>query len=93
MSNRLAVLALILCTLASNAAELFPTGSNWRFLRGTNEASLPDITLWRTTNGFSDAAFQNAPGPFWYGDARTGGTQLNDMLTTTRVSFFARNSW
>ena len=90
MSNRLVVFALFLCTLASNAAEFFPTGSTWRFLRGTNEASSPDITLWRTTNGFSDAAFANAPAPFWYGDVRTGGTQLNDMLNNYSCFFLRK---
>ena len=90
MSNRLAILALFLCTLATNAAELFPTGSTWRFRRGTNEASSPDITLWRATNGFSDAAFENAPAPFWYGDVRTGGTQLNDMLNNYSCIFLRR---
>ena len=90
MSNRLAVFALFLCTLATNAAELFPTNSTWRFLRGTNEASLPDITQWRTTNGFSDVDFANAPAPFWYGDVRPGGTQLNDMLNNYSCLFLRR---
>ena len=89
MSNRCILLALLLCTVSAGAAELFPTNSTWRFLRGTNEASAPDNTLWRT-NDFSDAEFANAPAPFWYGDVRTGGTQLADMLNNYSCLFLRR---
>ena len=89
MSNRCILLALLLCTVSAGAAELFPTNSTWRFLRGTNEASAPDNTLWRT-NDFSDAEFANAPAPFWFGDARPGGTQLTDMQTNYSCIFLRR---
>jgi hypothetical protein len=73
-------LSLAFCCLVHPlcAADLFPTGSSWRFLRGTNEASLPDTTQWRRLN-FTDTAFATAPAPFWYGDVYPGGTQLNGM--------------
>jgi hypothetical protein len=60
------------------AADVISTGSSWRFLRGTNEASLPDTTQWRRLT-FNDSTFANAPGPFWYGDAYPGGTVLTGM--------------
>ena len=69
--------------------------STWRFFRGTNEASLPDITEWRNTN-FNDAAFADAPAPFWYGDIRPGGTQLLDMPGTgpnNYTCFFLRRTF
>jgi hypothetical protein len=76
----------LLYAVSAPAATLFPTASTWRFLRGTNEASLPDTTLWRT-NGFNDAAFANAPAPFWYGDVRPGGTQLTGMQSNFTCIF------
>ncbi|HKX63122.1 MAG TPA: lamin tail domain-containing protein, partial [Verrucomicrobiae bacterium] len=53
--------------------------SIWRLKKGTTEASTPDITAWRAA-GFNDAGFADAAAPFWYGDIRTGGTELGDML-------------
>ncbi len=66
-----------------------PFNSTWRFFRGTNEASLPDTTLWRGTN-FNDSAFADAPAPFWYGDTRPGGTQLSDMINNYTCFFIRR---
>src|SRR2546426_1729489 len=64
------------------AAQLFGTGSNWRWRPGTSEASSP-VTDWRLV-GFNDAEFTTAPAPFWYdmtGDSSTlsGGTQISGM--------------
>ncbi len=79
MTTRPVLLWLFLCTLSVSAAELFPTNSTWRYLKGDVEASSPDTAAWRAP-GFNDAAFATAPAPFWYGDVRPGGTQLGDML-------------
>ena len=46
-------------------------------MKGTAEASFP-VAQWRSA-GFVDSSFTTAPAPFWYGDPRTGGTQLTDM--------------
>ncbi len=83
------VLSLLCCNFAIQAAELIPLNSTWRFLRGTAEASSPDLTVWRGTN-FNDAAFADAPAPFWYGDLRTGGTQLLDMQNSYTCIFLRK---
>ncbi|HEU0010007.1 MAG TPA: lamin tail domain-containing protein [Verrucomicrobiae bacterium] len=102
MTTRLVPLAFLCCTVVSQAASISFTNTvasmnygTWRFFRGTNEASLPDITEWRNTN-FNDAAFVDAPAPFWYGDVRPGGTQLLDMQGTgpnNYTCFFLRRTF
>ena len=101
MSTRLVPLAFFFCTVVAHAASISitntvsPMGASWRFFRGTNEASLPDITAWRNTN-FHDSAFTDASAPFWYGDIRPGGTQLLDMLGTgpnNYTCFFLRRTF
>lgn len=84
-------LGLAWCCLAGplGAADLIPTGSSWKFLRGTNEASLPDTTAWRRLN-FNDAAFATAPAPFWYGDVLPGGTQLTGMQNVYSCVYLRR---
>jgi hypothetical protein len=89
MTTRFVLLALLSFTLSAEAAVLSPFNSTWRFLRGTNEASLPDTTLWRGTN-FNDSNFADAPAPFWYGDVRSGGTQLADMINNYTCFFIRR---
>jgi len=79
---------LFFATLASGA-DLFSTNASWRLARGTNEASLPDVTAWRGTN-FNDANFVNASSPFWYGDVRPGGTQVGDMLNNYLCLFLRK---
>jgi hypothetical protein len=91
MTTRLVLMGVLLCALNVQAANLSPFNATWRFLRGTNEASLPDTTAWRGTN-FSDAAFADAAAPFWYGDVRPGGTQLADMQNNY-TCFFLRRSF
>src|SRR5262245_3356478 len=89
MSTRL-VFLLCLYTLSAPAAELLFTNSTWRLLGGTHEASLPDISLWRTST-FDDSTFADAPAPFWYGDVRPGGTQLTDMTSRYTCIFLRRS--
>jgi hypothetical protein len=62
---------------------LVQSNSNWRFLKGTAEASAP-IDAWRQP-GFDASGWSNAPAPFYYGDpysnpsAGITGTLLSDM--------------
>ena len=59
---------LALLAVARAPAEvLVDTNATWRLFKGRTEASSPDLTAWRGRN-FDDAAFTDAPGPFWYGD-------------------------
>ena len=89
MITRFVLLGLLCCAVSGQSAALFSTNSTWRFLRGTNEASRPDLTAWRNA-GFSDAAFADAPAPFWYGDVRPGGTQLTDMQNNYTCIFLRK---
>lgn len=91
--RKLAVLGglfLILGGEAVRAVEVFSTNSVWRFRKGESEASSP-ATAWRGL-GFDDAAagFVAAGAPFWYGDGRSGGTQLTDMQTRYSCIFLRR---
>ena len=72
------------------AVEVFSTNSVWRFRKGNSEASAP-ASAWRTL-AFNDtnAGFANASAPFWYGDARPGGTQLTDMRYNYSCVFLRR---
>ncbi|MFM1770460.1 MAG: hypothetical protein RJA22_2989 [Verrucomicrobiota bacterium] len=86
----LALLSLLLVALPLPAAQVFNLGApDWRWRPGTNEASTP-IDLWRT-NGFNDAQFVTAPAPFWYGDVRTGGTQVTGMQNNYLCLFLRKN--
>ncbi|MCI0748489.1 MAG: lamin tail domain-containing protein, partial [Verrucomicrobia subdivision 3 bacterium] len=72
----------ILCGLLAVAASstqavlVFNYNSEWRYLKGTAEASTPS-TAWRT-NGFPDGTWTVANAPFYYGEPLSG-TLLNDM--------------
>jgi hypothetical protein len=85
--------ALFLCSLlnidSAQAYSLFPTNATWRYLKGFNEASSPDIGAWRT-NGFADTSFTDGPAPFTYGEGYTYGTLLNDMINSYTCVFLRR---
>jgi hypothetical protein len=89
---RLLGLALLLVVaLPVQGALLVPTNSpNWRLFKGRAEASNP-TDAWRART-FVDSAFVTSPAPFWYGDARPGGTQLTDMINTY-TCFFLRTTF
>ena len=74
--------------LGLQAETLIPTGAQWRWRPGTNEASAP-ITAWRSP-AFSDAQFVSARAPFWFGDALTGGTQISGMQNVYGSIFLRR---
>ena len=91
MSIRLVVLALLFCTLATNAVELCPTNATWRLFKGRTEASSPDLTAWRS-NSFNDLAFANAVAPFTYGESYGYGTDMSDMQNQY-TCFFLRKTF
>lgn len=69
-------LAGLLLLPTASAQVLVPTGSTWRYFKGTQEASSP-TNAWRQP-GFNDAAWPSGPAPLRYGDG-SGGTLLSDM--------------
>src|SRR5262245_60125718 len=86
----LRLLVFALAAVQAHAALLVPTGANWRWLRGTNEASSP-VNAWRQV-GFADTQFTSAPAPFWYGDVLPGGTQITGMQNVY-LSIFLRKTF
>ncbi len=89
---RVGLLALMLALPAMAQEVLVPTGSFWRWRKGTNEVSTP-IAAWRT-NGFNDSTWTIGNAPFHYGsnpsggdDGVTGGTLLPDMRNRYRGVF------
>jgi hypothetical protein len=87
MIHRLALtLGLCLAFVGTvDAATLIPTNSTWRLFKGRSEASSP-MAAWRAL-GFNDSTWSNSPAPFYYGEAITGGTFLNDMRSNYTCIF------
>ncbi len=89
MKKILPLLAGLFVTAGQGATVTFvTTADTWRYAKGTAEASSP-IDAWRTRT-FNDAAFVNAPAPFWYGDVLPGGTQLTDMVNNYSCIFLRK---
>lgn len=69
----------------SRAAEVIPADAEWRYFKGTAEASSPDTTAWRQA-GFDDSSWASGQAAFFYehdpasGTAYTGHTELADMF-------------
>ncbi len=88
-------LFLTLATLSASAAVLIPTDSDWKYLKGTAEASAPDPTQWRTV-GFDDSLWSTGQGAFYYetqpgsATAYTGNTALSDMSGNYSCLFMRR---
>ncbi len=82
---------LILLTVSGTAAaDIFVArGSMWRYMKGTGEPSTPP-SAWRQPM-FDDAAWSEAPAPFFYGEG-VAGTFLGDMRRTY-TSIFLRRSF
>jgi hypothetical protein len=55
----------------TQAAALFPAGSQWKFFVGTTEASFPDMTAWRQPD-FADSGWATGATPIGYGPSRLG---------------------
>ncbi len=84
LRNCVGLMALVAVVSATAQETLVPTGSFWRWRKGTNEVSSP-TTAWRN-NGFNDSAWTIGSAPFHYGtnpsggdDGVTTGTILSDM--------------
>jgi hypothetical protein len=90
-------MAALLVTLSANAAVVIPTNSVWRFFRGTNEASGPTGTEWRT-NTFDDSSWETGQAPFYFGTNYNpaAGTLLSDIYSNyncimLRSTFYLSN--
>ena len=74
--RRALIVLLWLCLAATVQAEvLVASNSVWHLFRGTNEASGPTGTEWRT-NTFDDATWETRSAPFYFGTnfSPAGGT-------------------
>jgi len=69
------------CVTAVPSAEgrimVFERDAEWRWRKGTSDASTPDRALWRQVS-FSDAGWDTGRAPFYYGEPLSG-TELPDM--------------
>src|ERR1051325_6240866 len=83
---RTIVVALFALVLGAQADVLLPTNSVWRFFRGTNEASGPTGTEWRT-NTFDDSSWEVGQAPFYFGYSPGSGTLLSDMQSNYTCIF------
>ncbi len=71
---------------------LIPDGSEWKYFKGTQEASSPDTTEWRES-GFDDSLWETGPTPIGWGEPTSFlGTTLADMRYT-HTSFFIRKNF
>lgn len=84
-----ATLMCLLGTTSIFSAVVVDAGSDWRYFKGRTEASSPDRTSWRNL-AFNDAAWVEAPAPFFYGDPFTPGTVVNDMQSQYNTLFFRK---
>lgn len=76
-------------------AVLVQSNSFWRFIRGTNEPSIP-IQAWRQL-AFDDSSWTFSPAPFFYGDPydtpQIPGTVLNDMANNSYSTIYLRTKF
>ena len=89
---------LVMGASLAQADVVIQTNSVWRFFRGTNEASGPTGTEWRTNN-FDDSAWETGEAPFYLGAnyTPTNGTLLSDMFSNyncimLRGTFYVSNA-
>ena len=68
-----------------HAATLPALNSNWRYFKGTAEASAPDATAWRAIN-FNDSGWFVGAAPLRY-NIGSGGTLLSDMTNSYSCVF------
>ena len=83
-------LSLLLCFsgTSSHAALLLSRNSEWKYLKGTAEASDP-VDAW-TGMAFDDSAWSTGFTPIRYGDG-SGGTELSDMRGNYTTVFMRRS--
>ncbi|MCP5526498.1 MAG: lamin tail domain-containing protein [Verrucomicrobiales bacterium] len=71
------------------AEILAPLQGDWRYLKGTREASTP-VEAWRLV-GFDDSGWSTGNAPFHYGEAGIeGGTVLDDMRNNYTTLYLRR---
>jgi hypothetical protein len=71
---------------------LISDGSEWKYFKGTQEASSPDTTEWRQS-GFDDSLWQTGAAPIGWGEPTSFlGTTLEGMRYTY-TSFFIRKKF
>jgi len=71
---------------------LIPTPSEWKYFKGTQEASSPDTTEWRESS-FDDSLWQKGETPIGWGEPTSFlGTTLEDMRYAY-TSFFIRKKF
>jgi len=71
---------------------LIPDGGEWKYFKGTQEASSPDTTEWRELS-FNDSHWQTGAAPIGWGEPSYFlGTTLEDMRYT-HTSFFIRKKF
>jgi len=67
------------CLLPASAASgIFTKQASWKYLIGSQEASLPDVTAWRTVE-FDDGTWPTGQGAFYY-EANSGYTGNTDLI-------------
>lgn len=75
--------------LETHGEILVPTQGDWRYLKGTREASSP-VDAWRQP-GFDDTEWSVGNAPFHYGEAGVeGGTVLADMRQNYTTLYLRR---
>ncbi len=89
----LPVIVLIFLSNTVGAQTIFPSQSDFKYLKGKDAAGLS--ALWMKPR-FDDGSWKKGVAPFWYGDGN-GGTQLNDMPNNystvyLRDTFLFRNT-
>jgi len=65
-----------------------PASATWKFQRGTAEASVPDISVWRGV-GFNDSGWESGPLPLFFGEP-LAGTLVSDMAGRYTSLFLRR---
>ncbi len=76
-------------TPVSQEQTLFPSGSTWKYLKGTTEASNP-TSAWRALN-FDDSTWDSGGAPIGYDPAIPMGTSLPDMRYNYTSVFLRKN--
>ncbi|MBL9171931.1 MAG: lamin tail domain-containing protein [Verrucomicrobiales bacterium] len=78
-------------TFSAPAAEISLIGveGDWRYFRGTTSPSPGDPTAW-TRGGFNDAAWEQGPATFVYGEGGYSGTDLTGMAGSHTTLFLRR---
>jgi hypothetical protein len=83
-----AALFVVAAASLTPAAELFPTGSQWKYFKGRSEASTPEVAAWRAP-GFDDSPWVTGRTPIYYGE-QVSGTALSEMRGNYTSVFLRR---